>query len=117
MSKRILIVEDEAINALFMKYVLLQNNHEVIGIVNNGKDAVKVAIEQKPDLIIMDIKLIGSMNGIDAMKEIQRTGEIEHFYATAYNDAGIIRKAQETNPREIFFKPLDIDDFLKKIWL
>jgi two-component SAPR family response regulator len=68
--KNLLIVEDESIIAKDYQLMVERNGHHVIKIVNNGKDAIEIAIANKPDFILMDINIKGSMNGIEAAKEI-----------------------------------------------
>ncbi|OHD09563.1 MAG: hypothetical protein A2086_04230 [Spirochaetes bacterium GWD1_27_9] len=115
MIKKILIVEDEIINAIFLKTILTKNNFEVLEIADNAIDAINIAAEQNPDLILMDIKLNGDMDGINAIKEIQKIKPIDHIYVTAYDDKNIIRRALETNPKNIIPKPINIIDFLRNI--
>lgn len=68
--KKLLIVEDESIIARDYKLMLEQSGHQVVRIVNNGKDAIETAVESNPDYILMDINIKGNMNGIEAAKEI-----------------------------------------------
>ena len=68
--KNLLIVEDESIIARDYKMMVERNGYHVIKIVNNGKDAIDIAVESKPDFILMDINIKGKMNGIEAAEEI-----------------------------------------------
>jgi len=68
--KNLLIVEDESIIAKDYQLMVERNGHHVIKIVNNGKDAIDVAVEKNPDFILMDINIKGNMNGIETAKEI-----------------------------------------------
>ena len=63
---RILIVEDEGILAIKTRVDLEGMGHEVVGIVDSGKGAIRVARNKKPDIILMDIVLKGRLNGIEA---------------------------------------------------
>ena len=113
-KKRIFIVEDEAVNALLMKSIL-QKDHTVIGIAANGKDAIREINEQKPDFIIMDIRLEGELSGIDVMNELLKTNNVDHIYCTAYNDELTMIEAAKTGPFKIIIKPVNIAE-LKKIF-
>ena len=70
MNERILIVEDEAITALDLKYSLEELGYEVIDTVDTGQDAIDTAAETIPDVVLMDIKLKGDMEGIEAAEVI-----------------------------------------------
>ena len=70
MKNRILIVEDEAITALDLRFSLEELGYEVIDTVGTGQDAIDMAAETVPDVVLMDIKLKGDMEGIDAAKVI-----------------------------------------------
>jgi CheY-like chemotaxis protein len=106
-KKRIFIVEDEGVNAMLLKYAL-QKDHIILGIAVTGLDAIQQIIDQKPDLVIVDIRLEGEMTGIDVMNEIKKTHHVEHIYCTAYSDEEIIRDARKTLPIEVIIKPVNI---------
>lgn len=111
---RIMIVEDEAINALFLKRSLSEE-YEITGITASGEEAVEIALRHRPDCIIMDIKLEGTMSGIEAISRIRETYPVHHVYCTAYSDESMIAKARSTKPAAILFKPLVIEDLREVI--
>ncbi|MFI5144732.1 MAG: response regulator, partial [Ignavibacteria bacterium] len=76
MAPKILIVEDNVIIASGIKYNLVDVGYEVVAMVKTGKDAVKKANKLKPDLILMDIKLEGEMDGIQAAEKIKKKHNI-----------------------------------------
>src|SRR4051794_40830673 len=84
MKARILIVEDETIVQLDMQRQLHRMGHDVIGVASRGEEAVAKAVELKPDLVIMDIRLDGPMDGIEAAKQIRATQGTPIIYVTAY---------------------------------
>jgi DNA-binding NarL/FixJ family response regulator len=67
-----MIVEDEMIIAMGLAYRLEEEGYEIIGLVKNGYDAVTMALCTKPDIIIMDIDLSESMDGIAAAEKIEK---------------------------------------------
>ncbi|HIH26514.1 MAG TPA: response regulator, partial [Methanoregulaceae archaeon] len=69
-GETILIVEDEAITGMGLRKSLMDLGYSVLGVVPNGEQAVQTAVERRPDLILMDIRLAGKMNGIAASKLI-----------------------------------------------
>lgn len=69
---KILVVEDEAITALNLKMDLESLGYEVIGTVDNGADAISIALEKFPDFVMMNIRLKGDVSGIEASEEINK---------------------------------------------
>jgi len=109
MSKEnILIVEDKLIVAENLKNKLEQIGYAVSGIVTSGEEAVKKAIKLQPDLILMDIRLEGKMDGIDAAKQIRKKCKIPIIYVTAYADDETLRRASITESYGYVLKPFEI---------
>lgn len=73
-SKSILIVEDEAITALNLKYDLEDLGYEVLDTIDNGAEAIEKTRETFPDMVLMDINLKGDMDGIEAAGQISEMG-------------------------------------------
>ncbi|HMK54420.1 MAG TPA: methanogen output domain 1-containing protein [Methanobacteriaceae archaeon] len=106
MSKsRILVVEDEAIVAMGIKQKLEDLGHQVLDIVFTGEDAVKIALETKPDVILMDIVLKGDMDGIEAAGKIRNHLDVPVIYLTAYSDEDVLKRARITEPYGYILKP------------
>ena len=101
----ILIVEDESIIASVIAGALRKFEYEVIDILNSGEAAVAVALEKKPDLILMDIRLQGEMDGIAAVERIQKQLDIPIIYLTAYADEPTLERAKKTKPYGYIPKP------------
>ena len=97
-SARILVVEDERITAEDIKDGLKSLGYEVPGVVHSGEDAVRKAGELRPDLVLMDIKLEGKMDGIEAAGEIKKHFDIPVIYLTAYSDENTLERARMTEP-------------------
>lgn len=83
-AKRILIVEDQGITAMNEEQIIRDLGYEVIGIVMTGEAAVERAGSDRPDAILMDIKLAGEMDGRAAALKIQELYQIPVVYVTAY---------------------------------
>ena len=113
-KKKILIVEDESIHAFLLK-TILEEKYEIVNVVARGCEAVDNALEQKPDLIIMDIMLADDITGIEAIYRIQKIRKVKHVYCTAFTDQGIVAEAEKTNPEKIIYKPYDLDEFLNSV--
>lgn len=84
MKVRILIVEDESIVQLDLRLRLERMGHVVVGVASRGEEAVAKANELKPDLVLMDVRLEGSMDGIEAARQIRASQEVPIVYVTAY---------------------------------
>jgi CheY-like chemotaxis protein len=84
--KNILIVEDEAIIALDLKNYLIKYGYSIAGIVSSGDKAVKTALAEIPDLILMDINLKGDMNGVEANRIIQDKISIPVIFMSAFSE-------------------------------
>ena len=115
MNKKILIVEDEAITALDLKYSLEEIGYEVIDTVDTGQDAIDIATRTIPDVVLMDIKLKGDMEGFEAAEAISEL-EIPVVYLTANTDTDTFQKSNIKGAYGFISKPYDIsklDETLK----
>ncbi len=104
-KSRILIVEDEAIIASVIASALRKFDYEVVDILDNGPDAVAVALEKRPDLLLMDIRIHGDMDGISVVEQVQRQADIPVIYLTAYADDSTLERAKRTKPYGYIPKP------------
>jgi len=102
---RILIVEDEAIVAEDLEMAITDIGYEVVGRASRADDAVSMALELKPDLILMDIVLRGEKNGIEASREIKEKTTIPVLFLTAYSNLELIDAAKSTEPYAYIVKP------------
>ena len=116
-SKTILIVEDESITALSLKYDLEDLGYTVIDTVDTGDDAIDKAVEFRPDLTIMDINLKGDINGIQAAKKILAL-DLAVIYLTANSDDITFNETMSTSPGSSFIlKPYNINSLSKNVAL
>jgi PAS domain S-box-containing protein len=107
---KILIVEDEAIIAMELESQLQSLGYEVTSIVDTGDDAIKKAEIDKPDLILMDIRIKGEMDGIEAAEIIRNKFGIPVIFSTAYLDHERIERAKITMPFGYVLKPIQERD-------
>ncbi len=101
----ILIVEDEWMIADFLKSCLVDLGYSVTAMVGSGEAALKSVADHTPDLILMDIVLQGSMDGIETTRTIMSSFDIPVVYLTAYADEAIVVKARETGAYGYLVKP------------
>ncbi len=111
-SPRVLVVEDERLIAEEIQERLARLGFSIVGIVDTGEDAVQVAHMELPELILMDIRLKGKMDGIEAATEIRSEHNIPIIYLTAHSDQGTRRRAMETTPCGYVLKPFREEDLL-----
>jgi two-component system sensor histidine kinase/response regulator len=102
---RILIVEDEIIVGLDIQHELTGLGYRVTDIVTSGPEAIQKAAQTRPDLILMDIRLAGEMDGIEAAEEIRQGLSLPVVYLTAYADAETLQRAKLTEPFGYIIKP------------
>jgi len=113
----ILIVEDEAIIALEIKRAILQMGFGVTNIVTNYTDTLRSIGEKTPNIILMDINLKNSKNGIEIAKEIKKVSDIPIIYLTAFFDDKTIEQAVQTNPIGYLVKPFKREDLKSTLQL
>ncbi|MCZ6502210.1 MAG: response regulator, partial [Gammaproteobacteria bacterium] len=105
-KERILVVEDEALVARELKSRLIQMGWEVAGIAY-GEEAVELARETRPDLLLTDIHLKGGANGIEVAQRICEEMDIPVVFLTAYSDAETVAKAKSVTPFGYIIKPVE----------
>ncbi len=107
---KILIVEDEAIIAMEVESQLQSLGYEVTSIVDTGEKAIEKADIDKPDLMLMDIRIKGEMDGIDTAEIIRTEFGIPVIFSTAYLDHERIQRAKITMPFGYVLKPIQERD-------
>ena len=105
---RILIVEDEGVTALALSRVLADLGHEVVGSAASGEDALALARKHRPDLVVMDLQIEGTMDGIEVAQILIDQMDIPSIYLTAYSDTASLERARQTRPLGYLVKPFDI---------
>ena len=102
-----MIVEDEGLVALAIQKSLERLGYIVTGSVADGEDAFRVAAETAPDLILMDIRLKGDLDGIEVAERIMESQRIPVVYLTAHSDEKTLERAKLTEPFGYIVKPFD----------
>lgn len=111
----ILIAEDDRIISMDLKKSLTQLGYNVYEPAVNGIEIVNMALALKPDIILMDIKLVGNIDGIDAAKTIQLNRDIPIIFITAYGTVKAFKKVKHINSARILQKPYNIEEVNKAI--
>ncbi len=95
-AARILIVEDEGIIAFCLEDTLTELGYDVVGTVPSGEEALQEASEKLPDLVLMDVQLMGDMDGIEAGVQIYARFGIPVVYMTGYAKGTLLDQIQAT---------------------
>ncbi len=109
-SPGILIVEDEAIVQLHLRKILERCGYRVTGTAASAAEALTLANQRRPDLALMDIRLTGQTDGIDAARELRRKLDCPVVFLTAYADESTLNRARDVEPAGYLVKPFDDDD-------
>lgn len=109
-STRILIVDDEAIFALDVQQRLVGLGYPEPDLASSGEEAISRALTMQPDLVLMDIKMPGKIDGIEAANRIRSHLDIPVIFVTAHADDDTLRRARITEPYGYLVKPLEEKD-------
>ncbi len=112
---RILIVEDELVVAEAIRGYLEADGYEVTGVASKGFDAIRLVVETHPDLVLMDVRLGGIADGIDAAQAMRAALDVPIVYLTAYGDKETLSRASKTLPEGYLLKPFTADDLRASI--
>jgi CheY-like chemotaxis protein len=104
---RILIVEDESIVVLDLEHRLTTLGYAVCACAASGKGAIQQAADRRPDLVLMDIRLRGEMDGIEAAKAIRARFDIPVVFLTALADEDSLKRAESAAPYGYVYKPFE----------
>lgn len=114
-ARRVLVVEDEFFLAVQIEEWLVEGGFEVVDVVHTADDAIAVAEAERPDLVIMDIRLASEADGISAALAIlDRTG-IRCIFATAFADEPTRARGEKARPLAWLRKPITADALLGAI--
>ena len=103
---KVLIVEDERVVAKDLKLTLESMGYAVIGSAASRDEALAVCAEQVPDIVLMDIRIKGSVDGIDTAHELLERYGLHVIYLTAHADVASIDRAKRTRPHAYLLKPV-----------
>ncbi|WP_019499187.1 ATP-binding protein [Pseudanabaena sp. PCC 6802] len=109
-ATKILIVEDELLTAMSLADDLEAMGYEIVDTVTSGEEAIQIANDCQPDLILMDINLAGSIDGIDTALEIRQHLNIPVIFLTSYNSNETVKRAQQTGSFGYLLKPFKVKE-------
>ena len=112
---RILIVEDDYVVGMELETGLIEAGFCVVGIAHSAKEALRLASAERPILAVMDIRLMGSADGVDAAVEIFRATGIRCIFATAHLEPEMRARAEPAAPLGWLAKPYQLDAIISMI--
>ncbi len=118
---RIMIVEDEIITAMDLKLLLERRGYEVSPLTTSGTEAIRRAETERPDIVIMDVNILGETDGIETAGRIYSLFGIPTIFMTGYNDNEVRERISRVKSAGCLIKPLDfgkleplIDNILRR---
>ena len=105
--KTLVVVEDEVLVARDIKARLTRMGYEVLATASRGEEAVEKVLRLRPDLVLMDINIIGEMDGVDAAINIHVQYDVPVIFCTAYSNRETLERAQVAGPYGYVLKPFN----------
>ncbi len=112
---KVLVVEDSALIAEDISAKLGRHHFDVLKICDRGEDALEFLASNKPDLVLLDIRLAGAMDGISTGYIIQRDYSIPIIYLSDLSDRDTLNRAKQTRPANYLTKPFNEADLVRAI--
>lgn len=97
-SATILVVEDEQIVAFDIMDTLKTLGYAVLGPVDTGREALEIVEKQSPDLVLLDVKIKGSMDGIETAEELRERYRVPFIFLSTFSDDATLARAKKTQP-------------------
>lgn len=113
--RRILVVEDEALVAMATSQLLEDAGYEVVGMAADSRQALRLAEDERPDLVLMDIRLRGGDDGVATAAEIRRQLGLPILFVSAHGDSATLARAAQTNPAGFVGKPHTTEELLRAV--
>jgi len=114
-QKKIMIVEDNMIIQLDLEVILETAGYNVVATACSGKEAISLANEYHPDLILMDIGLKGDMDGIETAECIKKESSSAIVFLSGNSDLRTNQRVLDINPVSFIIKPINEDEFLEEL--
>jgi DNA-binding NarL/FixJ family response regulator len=113
--RRLLIVDDDWLISLQLEQLLTTAGYEIVGTASDAATAVTIAERERPDLVLMDIRLQGPVDGVEAAREIIDRFAIQSLFVSAHTDQGTITRTLAARPRGWLPKPFTEAELLQAI--
>ncbi len=103
----VIVAEDEPITAMDIENILVDGGYNLLAVFNSAELLLEKIDMLKPDIILMDIILAGTMDGIEAAEEIRKRIDIPVIYLTSHSDKPTLKRAKITQPYGYIIKPVN----------
>lgn len=114
-KSKILVVEDDIIIQMHLQRSLQHLGYNVIKTVSNGIEAIEEAGKHRPEMVLMDVKIDGSLDGVETADRIKKNFGIPVIYLTAFTDEDTLKRAKITEPYGYILKPFEIRELKTSI--
>lgn len=114
-TARILVAEDESIIALDIQTSLKNAGYQVVSIATSAKEALNDTAVLQPDLVLMDVRLRGEMDGVETAEQIRQTWQLPVIFLTAHADENTLTRAKKTQPFGYIIKPFEDRELITMI--
>jgi CheY-like chemotaxis protein len=105
--KKFLIVEDELIPAYVLKTSLVQMGYQTVGLAADGEEALRTVQSLQPDLVFIDLRIEGTLDGFQTLEQLRRFSDIPVVYVGGYTDPETEHRAAQTQCVRLVTKPFD----------
>ncbi len=109
-GEKILLVEDDDVIAKVADWRLKNLGYTVCGRATTGAEAMELVVNNRPDLVLMDINIRGDVDGIETARMIKNGFNIPVVYVTSHSDGPTLERAKATNPDGFIVKPFEDND-------
>ncbi|MDP1873023.1 response regulator [Phenylobacterium sp.] len=106
LGRRVLITEDNWLVAGEWQAALEDAGYEVVGVAASAEEALDICFQESPDLILMDIRLLGDRDGVEAARDARSLYDIPSVFVSAHDDSEVRRRAAEARPLGWITKPV-----------
>jgi CheY-like chemotaxis protein len=107
---RVLVVEDDALIAMDLSVSVSQLGGDVVDVVATARDALRLASELRPDVVLMDVRLRGEPDGVEAAQVIHARGPTPIIFVTGNSDQETLRRMAALGVAQIILKPVLISE-------
>lgn len=108
MNKRIVIVDDDFLIAEHLRRICVDAGATVCGMAHNASNAVEMIENEKPEFVLMDVRLGEARDGVDVSLEVNKTcPDMKIIFITGSSDPKTVQRINEDHPYKIMFKPID----------
>jgi CheY-like chemotaxis protein len=114
-GKRVVVVEDEGVTQLQLRKILAREGLTVVGAAMSGPEGVAIVQREKPDLVLMDIRMPGEFDGLEAARRILSEKSVCVVMLTAFSDDGYRDRARQIGVCGYVTKPIDRDTLLPQV--